>query len=348
MASFLLESLLCLLPSLLPLVLCLALRWPAVQCWTREAVRAGGYSLWVIICLILRLPTNRRTTTLTEEAGSIKTDDQTSHEPRLICKPTALAKYLLQKCGSLARPQLATWPRGDPHLQTLCSLMCGQVDDSLQFTRDQLLLRDGGIVALDWAVGWRRGEGKKEHQSDGKALGCFTRSPPVLLLIPQLWGGMSSHLKLLCLQATHQGFFVVVLHHRGTAGCPLTTARLTEFGDPSDLEQAVQYIHSRHPSSSLVAVSEGSGSGILLSYLGECGSSTALTAAAAISPVLLGQVWFEAAVPPIYHWVALFRRKVQLSSPDSAECVQASSEFCELRPKIRVTFLDTGREEPPS
>uniref|UniRef100_A0A3Q3AEE9 Protein ABHD15-like n=1 Tax=Kryptolebias marmoratus TaxID=37003 RepID=A0A3Q3AEE9_KRYMA len=154
------------------------------------------------------------------------------------------------------------------------------------FTRDHLLLKDGGVVALDW-----RWDGRK-------ALGCFTSAPPVLLLIPQSWGGMSPHLKLLSLQATRQGFYVVVFHHRGTAGTPLTTARLTEFGDPADLEQAVSYVHSRHLSSVLVAVSEGSGSGVLLSYLGEHGSSTYLTAAAAISPVLLGQLWFEAAMPP--------------------------------------------------
>lgn len=233
MATFLLHALFCLLPSLLLVLLCLALYWPTVRCWTTVAVRAAGYGVWVIICLILKLPTDRKTTRLTDETGSLMKDS----EPRLICKPTTLAKYVLQKCGSLARPQLAVWPRGDPHLQTLSSLLCGQVEDSLQFTRDHLLLRDGGIVALDWAVGWKRWEGKKEHQSDGKTLGCFTRTPPVLLLIPQFWGGMTAHLTLLCLHATHQGFYVVVFHPRGTAGCPLTTARLTEFGDPSDLEQ---------------------------------------------------------------------------------------------------------------
>lgn len=77
--------------------------------------------------------------------------------------------------------------------------------------------------------------------------------------------------------------------------------------------QAVVYVHSRHPSSALVAVSEGSASGILLSYLGESGSSSYLKAAAAISPVLLGQLWFETAMPPVYRWGALFHRKMQLS-----------------------------------
>ncbi|XP_070774197.1 protein ABHD15 [Enoplosus armatus] len=327
MASFGWDCLFCLLPSLLLLLLLsLVLRWPRVHCWTRLTVRAAGWRFWVIVCLILELPLDRNTRTWTKEAGSPGTDvlsgsGQASDGPRLICKPTALAKYLLRHCGSLAKPGLASWPRGDPHLQTLSSLLCGQHGDTLQFTRDHLLLRDGGIVALDWAVGTRLGEavgrkrweGRKEHQPGGKALGCFTTTPPVLLLIPQYWGGMTPHLKVLCHQAVCQGFYVVVFHARGTAGCPLTTARLTEFGDPADLEQAVAYVHSRHPSSVLVAVSEGSGSGILLSYLGECGSSSYLTAAAAISPVLLGQLWFETAMPPIYRWGVLFHRKRQLS-----------------------------------
>uniref|UniRef100_A0A8C7YD01 Abhydrolase domain containing 15 n=1 Tax=Oryzias sinensis TaxID=183150 RepID=A0A8C7YD01_9TELE len=177
------------------------------------------------------------------------------------------------------------------------------------------------MVALDWAVGTRhdnagvkkRWEPRREHQLGRKGLGCFTQTPPVLLLIPQSWGGMTPHLKLLSQEALLQGFYVVVFHHRGTAGSPLSTARLLEFGDPSDLEEAVAYIHSRRPSSMLFAVSEGSGSGVLLSYLGECGSGSHLTAAAAISPVLLGQLWFETLMPPIYRWGALFHRKQQLS-----------------------------------
>ncbi|XP_030010319.1 protein ABHD15 [Sphaeramia orbicularis] len=315
MALFVWQILLCLFPWLLFLLLSVVLRWPVVCSWMEVAVRAAGWRLWMTMCLILQLPLDRNPQTGTKEARPPGTAFKTTGGPRFICKPTTLARYLLRYCGSLARSRLASWPRGDPHLQTLCSLMCGPHEDTLQFTRDHLVLRDGGIVALDWAVGTRLGEGGGRRRSEGrgeKALGCFSSTPPVLLLIPQYWGGMSNHLKALCLLALRQGFYVVVFHPRGTAGCPLTTTRLTEFGDPADLEQAVVYVHSRHPSSALVAVSEGSGSGILLSYLGEKGSSSYLTAAAAISPVLLGQVWFEADMPPIYRWGALFQRKQQL------------------------------------
>nr|XP_020499718.1 protein ABHD15-like [Labrus bergylta] len=322
MASFLMDLVWCLLPILLLLLLSLALRWPRAYSWTRLAVRAACWRLWVIICLILELPLDKRTITRTKEAGSAERDilsgsSQVSDGPQLICKATALAKYLLSHCNSLARPRLASWPRGDPHFQTLSSLLFGQHGDTVQFTRDHLLLKDGGIVALDWAVGTRqaerkRWEGRREHQPGGRIPGSITSNPPVLLLIPQFWGGMTPHLKMLCHQAIHQGFYVVVSHPRGTVECPLTTARLTEFGDPADLEQVITYVHSRHPSSALFAVSEGSGSGILLSYLGESGSGSYLTAAAAISPVLLGQQWFETAMPPIYHWGILFQRKMQL------------------------------------
>nr|XP_033489543.1 protein ABHD15 [Epinephelus lanceolatus] len=320
------DCLFCLLPLLLLLLLSLALRWPRVRCWMRLAVKAAAWRIWVIICLILELPLDRNTSTWNNETRSSGVDissgsGQASVGPRLICKPTTLAKYLLRHCGSLAKPRLASWPGGDPHLQTLSSLLCEHHGDTLQFTRDNLLLRDGGIVALDWAVGTRLGEvggrkrweGRKEHQPGGKALGCFTTTPPVLLLIPESWGGVTPHLKVLCHRAMRQGFYVVVFHSRGTARCPLTTARLAEFGDPADLEQAVAYVHSRHPSSVMVAASEGSGSGILLSYLGECGSSSHLAAAAAISPVLQGQLWFETVMPPLYRRGVLFQRKLQLS-----------------------------------
>uniref|UniRef100_A0A3B3YLJ3 Serine aminopeptidase S33 domain-containing protein n=1 Tax=Poecilia mexicana TaxID=48701 RepID=A0A3B3YLJ3_9TELE len=308
MESYVSDCLLCLLPCSLFFLLCLGLRWPGFCSWVNVAVGAAGWKLWVTTCLILDLPLLHGDEELKPPETS---SGQTSDGPRLICKPSALARYLLQHCGSLTKAKLADWPWGDPHLQTVSSQVCGEHADSIQFTREHLLLKDGGVVALDWAN--RRWEVKKEQQSGTKALGCFTSTPPVLLLIPQTWGGTTPHLQRLSQQAARQGFSVVVFHHRGTAGSPLTTPRICEFGDPADLEQAVLYVRSRHPSSVLVAVSEGSGSAVLLSYLGERGSSTCLTAAAAISPVLLGQRWFESAMPPLYRWGVLFHRKMQLS-----------------------------------
>lgn len=246
MASFVFECFFCLLPFLLVLLLSVAPRWPRVHYWTNRAVKAAGWRLWVIICWILELPPSGNTSAWTKEAASPGTDFLTgsgrgSEGLRVICKPTALAKYLQRHCYPLFHLRLASWPRGDLHLQTLSNMLYETRAGRLQFTRDHLLLRDGGVVALDWAVGTQlveaSGRRRKECQSTGKALGCFTAAPPVLLVIPQYWGGMTPHLKVLCHQAVQQGFYVVVFHARGTAGCPLTTTRLTEFGDPADLEQ---------------------------------------------------------------------------------------------------------------
>lgn len=242
------EGLFCLLPSLVLLLLSLGLRRPGLHWRVRSAARAAGCRLWVVICLILELPPDKKTMIQTEEvrppddfAGS----GQVSDGPRLICKPTALAKYLMQSCSSLTRMRPAAGPRGDPHLQTLSGMVCQGQGGGLSFSREHLLLKDGGVVALDWAVGtvsagmfWRKGsQWRTEHQLDGKAQGGFTATPPILLIIPQYRGGMTPHLNALCRQAMQRGFYVAVVHSRGTAGCLLTTARLTEFGDPADLEQ---------------------------------------------------------------------------------------------------------------
>ncbi|CAN9493258.1 unnamed protein product [Ophioblennius macclurei] len=306
MAPCLCDFLFFLLPSFLLVLLSLLLRCSRFRHWTGPVLEAAGRRLWVLVCFLLDLPLQDQD----------RDSDQNSEAPRLICKPTALARHLLRHCGTLSGSGLARWPRGDPHVQTACSqLWGGRSQRAVRFTRDHLLLRDGGLVALDWAVGTAAAaerRRKEHHHHHGRALGCFTPAPPVLLLIPQCWGGLTPHLRALCRLATRQGFYVVVFHHRGTAGSPLATPRLSEFGDPADLEQAVSYVRSRLPSSALVAVSEGSGSGVLLSYLGESGSGTPLTAAAAISPVLLGQKWFETAMPPLYRWGALFQRKQTL------------------------------------
>lgn len=220
------------------------LSWGLLYCWTRLAVKTAGWRLWVIICLIIELLLDSNTITWMDEAGSPGTDilfgsGQVSDGLRLICKPTTPAKYLFQNCLSLSRVRLASWPRGDPHFQTLSSMLWGKYRDRLRCNREHLLLKDVSVVALDCAVETRLGEifGRKERQTGGKALGCFTSKPPILLVIPQYWGGPTPHPKVFCQQAREQGFYVVVFHARGRAACPLTTTRLTEFGGPADLEQ---------------------------------------------------------------------------------------------------------------
>ncbi|NWH46743.1 ABH15 protein, partial [Fregata magnificens] len=170
------------------------------------------------------------------------------------------------------------------------------------------------LVALDWLVG-PRGPGSS---------GSGGRGPSwVLLLIPNAAGKVTGGLLQLGLRALERGFVPVIFNRRGHNGCPLTTPRLQPFGDSGDLREAVTYLRCRHPAALLLAVSEGSGSGLLLAYLGESGSSSRLAAAACISPIFRGRDWFEAGMPWLYEWPLLLHLKRGLSrsvgSPGAGE-----------------------------
>lgn len=117
----------------------------------------------------------------------------------------------------------------------------------------------------------------------------------------------------LCEMALAHGYLPAVFNRRSHNGTPLTTLKLQQFGDPSDLREAVRYIRYRQPAGRLYAVSESSGSGLLLSYLGECGSSSYMTAAVCLSPVFRCQSWFENGLCRPLQWVLALYQKISLS-----------------------------------
>ncbi|XP_027747312.1 protein ABHD15 isoform X2 [Empidonax traillii] len=221
---------------------------------------------------------------------------------RLLCKPSALAQHLVRSLGRSAalRGGRWPWPRW-PQLQMLQQLLQPPEPEPV-VARELLQLSDAGLVALDWLGGpW------------GAAGGGGVVSSPVLLLIPNAAGKVTEGLLQLGMRALERGFIPVIFNRRGHNGCPLTTPRLQPFGDPGDLREAVTYLRCRHPTASLLAVSEGSGSGLLLAYLGESGSSSRLAAAACLSPIFRGRDWFEAAMPWLYEWPLLLHLKQGLS-----------------------------------
>lgn len=222
----------------------------------------------------------------------------------LICKPSALAQCLLRalRRSAALEPTPSSWLSG-PHLQTFCHFIL-PVGPGPELAREYLQLADDGLVALDWVIG-PCARGRRVTNTGGL--------PPVLLVIPNAWGRLTRNVLGLCLLALERGYYPVIFHRRGHHGCPLVSPRLQPFGDPSDLKEAVTYIRFRHPAAPLFAVSEGSGSALLLSYLGECGSSSYVTGAACISPVLRCREWFEAGLPWPYERGFLLHQKITLS-----------------------------------
>uniref|UniRef100_A0A8C4VZF7 Abhydrolase domain containing 15 n=1 Tax=Gopherus evgoodei TaxID=1825980 RepID=A0A8C4VZF7_9SAUR len=131
-----------------------------------------------------------------------------------------------------------------------------------ELARELLQLADGGLVALDWVVG-PRGTGKRSRATT--AFG----SPPVLLVLPNASGKVTRGVLHLCLLALEQGYKPVIFNRRGHNGSPLAS------------------LNDIYPCAAAC----------LLSYLGECGSSSYLAAAACISPVFRCQEWLEDRVP---------------------------------------------------
>ncbi|XP_067864374.1 protein ABHD15-like [Heptranchias perlo] len=226
-----------------------------------------------------------------------------SSAPKLICKPSALANYLLKTCKtfSLDCDCRRAWEQWS-HFQTLYSAIW-PASRELDFVREHLQMSDEGLIALDWAVSGSVSRGRASSNSP----------TPILLVIPNSLGKVTRNASMLCLLALRHGYRPVIFNRRCHNGVPLTTRKLLPFGDPSDLREAVSYIRYKHPAAKLFATSESSGSGLLLSYLGECGSSSYITAAACISPIFRCQDWFETGLLWLYRWIMLLYQKTSLS-----------------------------------
>uniref|UniRef100_A0A3Q2ZXJ6 Abhydrolase domain containing 15a n=1 Tax=Kryptolebias marmoratus TaxID=37003 RepID=A0A3Q2ZXJ6_KRYMA len=150
----------------------------------------------------------------------------------------------------------------------------------------------------------------------------------------------------LCEMALAHGYLPAVFNRRSHNGTPLTTLKLQQFGDPSDLREAVRYIRYRQPAGRLYAVSESSGSGLLLSYLGECGSSSYMTAAVCLSPVFRCQSWFENDLCRPLQWVLALYQKISLSRYRTAlgDIMHTDALFssCSLRGVEEALFCHTS------
>uniref|UniRef100_A0A8C5PP84 Protein ABHD15 n=1 Tax=Leptobrachium leishanense TaxID=445787 RepID=A0A8C5PP84_9ANUR len=240
---------------------------------------------------------------------------------QLICKPSALAKWLLKAFQQSQLESRDYWLSNWPHLQTIIQHLL-PADRTLELARDHLQLTDGGLVALDWVVG-PRPVAKPRRGTNA------INNPSLLLIIPNSFGKLTRNIQQLCLLALEQGNYPVIFNRRGQNDCPLTNLTFQPFGEPADLKEAVNYVLFRHPSSRIFAVSEGLGSELLLSYLGECGSSSYITAACCISPVFRFQEWFETGLSWPYERILLLYQKMILSrySTAIAEVMPAEKIF---------------------
>jgi hypothetical protein len=159
----------------------------------------------------------------------------------------------------------------NPHLQTLWPRLFHR-HYKQPYLGERLELPDGDFVDLCWA-------------------GNCTSTRPVVAVFHGLEGSIHSPYAGGIMQAiVNQGWRCVFMHFRGCSGEHNRLERGYHSGDTGDIAYLIATLRQRHPASPLFAVGYSLGGNALLKYLGESGSVSGLTAAAAVSvPFLLNR-----------------------------------------------------------
>ncbi|XP_033123307.1 protein ABHD15-like [Anneissia japonica] len=220
--------------------------------------------------------------------------------PALFYKESSLMKFVLRKCSILKSPYKPTLWSINGHIQTILTVLW-PIQRDLKCKRQYLQVDDGGLVALDWVL-----------PSCCKTSEKINMKSPLVIVIP----GLPSNTFVvndICDMARNCGYRVVIFRKRGQDGLPLTTPKLQSIGDCTDLRETVRFIREQYPKAKLNAVAYGYGTGLLMSYLGEFGSSADLSAAVNISPSYNMQQQFDDVFRNPYNWFMLQYAKLQLS-----------------------------------
>ncbi|XP_052802331.1 protein ABHD15-like [Mya arenaria] len=225
---------------------------------------------------------------------------QPSTIPKLYFKESALASHLLKRCRLMNRKFDPPWYLRNAHVQTLLSFCLPQ--SSTEFDREYLQMRDKGVVALDWVL----------HVPVHKKKRCT-----VLIVLPGLTA-YALHVANLCSLAAHKGYKPVVFNQRGFGNTVLTTPKILSNGDPHDLRQVVKFIQGRYPKALITMVGVGTGCSLLLSYLGEFGSSANICAGACLSACFDNAERFSKGVQGVYDILYLLRLKLTLCKHSSS------------------------------
>ncbi|XP_050407978.2 protein ABHD15 [Patella vulgata] len=220
--------------------------------------------------------------------------------PKLHFRESTLTCHLLKKCNLQARPFAPPFWLRNAHVQTILAAIMPKTE--VNFDREYLQMRDKGIVALDWVVSVQPKIKKKST---------------ILLIIPGITADALS-VGALCHCANQKGLKTVVFNRRGHGGSVLTTPKLQSPGDPADLRQVVKYIKLKYLKAKIAAVAYGTGCGLLISYLGEFGSSSLVAVGVCISPCYDVSERFANSMYSIYDYVFLFRLKAILCNHSKA------------------------------
>lgn len=220
--------------------------------------------------------------------------NQQESKPCLYFKKQSRISVVIKKgCKRLNQEYKPTFWASNRHLQTILPWTWWQEEP--EFKREYLQMADKGIIALDWLV-----------VEDDETL---KKISPIMLFIPDLTGS-ATDMVATCTESLERKFRPVVFNRRGHGGTSLSTYRLQSFGDANDLDEAIEFISHMYPYSEIFAIGFSTGSGLLMSYLGETGVASKLNAAVCISPCYDTEALFKSnSIPEPYNWLWTFKLK---------------------------------------
>lgn len=228
----------------------------------------------------------------------------------LICRQSSFSSFIKNRTSILDRPYN-------------CSFLLDALGSTFQYFLSKLLystfysykLRskidfiqtiDSALIALEWLFLTEtelpfhhlHTEDKSENEKSSNKFST-TNSPIILLVIPDDLSPNStsnySHLfhstlncpniEAVCMYKHRMSSDVPITHHNLVAS--KSSSLILEKGNCNDLRQAIEFIKFKYPNTLITAVAYSSGCNLLLSYLGEFGSSSYITASVCISP------WFD-------------------------------------------------------
>lgn len=151
-------------------------------------------------------------------------------------------------------------------------------EEPVRYTREPLILPDGGQVALDWALPVKQVNNEGTHLHGRYYPYKAPKDTKILFLIHGLTGGSeTNYIQTLVNAAIRKGYRTVVMNQRGV-NQSLTTPKPFHGGNLDDLEYSIDHVKKLYPDAPIVALGTSFGGNQLIRHLGTVGEKTKLTA----------------------------------------------------------------------
>lgn len=187
--------------------------------------------------------------------------------PKIYYNPEGDFAQILAYLPQLRQKYRPTPWLSNPHAHLLYFDLIKKKQTQFEYDRiDHCQMPDGGVTAIAWY---------------GLHL---PKETPIIIVLHTITGSPKTMAELVRDLYVQTGWKIALCLRRGHAALPLTVPKVSLFGFTEDLRIQLNNIQEMFPDAPLYAVGSSAGTGLLVRYLGEEGSTTPLRAAFALCP----------------------------------------------------------------